>query len=243
MTYAVAPELDDRFRDMILKSPARGFIAGETVLSIDFFPRESHLYTFREPTSFYNLYHPECRGLVRGHLEELSKKIVCVCASLGEYPTIRYFRPPNLLHEARVLSELLAKNVQTELDLYAQRHPDFPPPSNRPRGVLFVVDRSIDLFAPTLHEFTYQAMAHDLLPIKDGEKVTYVVKVATAGGAEEEKDMVIGDEDQVWVSNRHKHMKDTIEKLMADFQKFLGDNKNFVDRFVRQCTILVRVLI
>jgi len=53
---------------------------------------------------------------------------------------------------------------------------------------------------------------------------------------------MIGNENQVWVSNRHKHMKDTIDKLMADFQKFLED-KNFIDRFVRQCTILVRVLI
>lgn len=240
ITYVAVPELEDRFRDMILKSPARGFIAGETVLSIDFFPRESHLYTFREPTSFFNLYHPECRGLVIDHLEELARKIVCVCVTLGEYPTIRYFRPPNLLHEARVLSELLAKNVQTELDHYAQRHPDFPPSSNRPRGVLFVVDRSMDLFSPALHEFTYQAMAHDLLPIQDGDKVTYKVKISTASGEEEEKDMVISDNDQVWVSNRHKHMKDTIEKLMADFQKFLGDNKNFVDRSVLAISILFR---
>jgi syntaxin-binding protein 1 len=90
----------------------------------------------------------------------------------------------------------------------------------------------MDLFSPVLHEFTYQAMAHDLLPIKDEDKVTYKVKIATASGEDEEKDMVIGDHDQVWVSNRHKHMKDTIEKLMADFQKFLGDNKNFVDRLV-----------
>jgi len=51
-TYAVAPGLDDRFRDMISKSIARGFIAGEDVLSIGFFPRESHLYTFRDPTPF-----------------------------------------------------------------------------------------------------------------------------------------------------------------------------------------------
>jgi len=53
---------------------------------------------------------------------------------------------------------------------------------------------------------------------------------------------MIGNENRVWVSNWHKHMKDTIDKLMADFQKFPED-KNFVDRFVRQCTILVRVLI
>ncbi|KAL7269049.1 syntaxin binding protein 1 [Rhizina undulata] len=222
-------ELDDRLRQMIIASPARGFIASEQVLFVDFFPRESHLFTFRQPSSFYNLYHPECHGLVREHLDEIAKKMVCVCAALGEYPTIRYFRPPNLQHDARILSELLAKTVQSELDLYAQNHPEFPPQSNRPRGVLFVVDRSIDIYAPFLHEFTYQAMAHDLLPIQDGDKVSYVVDIATAEGNNEKKEMEINDEDQVWVVNRHQHMRDTIDKLMADFQKFLGDNKNFVD--------------
>ncbi|KAI5804450.1 Sec1-like protein [Geopyxis carbonaria] len=223
-------ELSDRNRQLILNSPARQFIAGERVLSIGFFPRESHLFTLREPTSFHNLFHPECRSLVSSHLQEISRKIVSVCATLGEYPTIRYFRPPpTQLHEARVLSEVLAKNVQDELDEFAKNHPDFPAPSNRPRGVLFICDRSMDLYAPFLHEFTYQAMAHDLLPIQDGDKVTYKVDITTASGETENKEMALTDDDSVWVANRHQHMKDTIERLMADFQKFLGENKNFVD--------------
>jgi syntaxin-binding protein 1 len=161
----------------------------------------------------------------------MARKITCVCASLGEYPIVRYYRPPAYItHEARVLSEMLAKNVQDELDAFAKTHPDFPPPANnRPRGVLFIVDRTMDLYAPVLHEFTYQAMAHDLLPIKEGDKITYKVDITTSNDATEEKEMTISDDDTVWVTNRHQHMKDTIERLMADFQKFLGDNKNFVD--------------
>lgn len=34
--------------------------------------------------------------------------------------------------------------------------------------MLFITDRSMDLFAPFLHEFTYQAMCNDLLDIEDG---------------------------------------------------------------------------
>lgn len=33
---------------------------------------------------------------------------------------------------------------------------------------MFVVDRSMDPTAPLLHEFWYQAMVNDLLPIQDG---------------------------------------------------------------------------
>lgn len=39
----------------------------------------------------------------------------------------------------------------------------------RPRAVLFVLDRSLDPVAPFLHEFTYQAMVNDLLPVEGGK--------------------------------------------------------------------------
>jgi syntaxin-binding protein 1 len=87
----------------------------------------------------------------------------------------------------------------------------------------------MDLIAPIIHEFTYQAMAHDLLPISEGEKVVY--KTVTHEGTSEaqEKEMEIGEKDKIWVDNRHRHMKDTIEKLMGDFQKFIDENPHFTN--------------
>ena len=153
--------------------------------------------------------------------------------ALGEYPTIRYYRPRAPTHEASILCSHLARFVQDELDLYAKFHEDFPPPTSRPRGMLFITDRTMDLFAPFLHEFTYQAMAHDLLPIKDGDKIVYRTAVDSEPGAQE-KDMEIKETDKIWVENRHRHMKDTIEKLMGDFQKFMDENPNFTQRSIRR---------
>jgi syntaxin-binding protein 1 len=81
--------------------------------------------------------------------------------------------------------------------------------------------------APLLHEFTYQAMAHDLLAIKDADKVTFSNKINPGTPQEEEKEMELNDEDKIWVDNRHRHMKDTIDKLMGDFQKFIDENPHF----------------
>lgn len=159
-------------------------------------------------------------------------KIVSICVSLGEYPTIRYHRPRNPVHEASVLSSHLARFVQDELDQYAKFHEDFPPPSPRPRGSLIITDRSMDLFAPVLHEFTYQAMVHDLLPVKDGDKVFYKTVVNQGDANQEEKDMEIGEKDKIWVENRHLHMKDLLEKLVGDFNKFRAENPQFAERFV-----------
>ncbi len=159
----------------------------------------------------------------------LSFQITGICVSLGEYPKVRYFRPRNPNHEASVLCSHLAKFVQEELDAYAKFNQNWPPPSSRPQGVLVITDRSMDIMGPLVHEFTYQAMAHDLLPIKDGDKVFYKTIVNEGTAQEEEKDMEIGEKDKIWVDNRHRHMKDTIEKLMGDFQKFIDENPNFTN--------------
>lgn len=111
--------------------------------------------------------------------------------------------------------------------MYKKFHQNWPPPSNRPRGALYIVDRSMDIHSPLLHEFTYQAMAHDLLPIKEGDKVTYKTVLNEGQPDEEEKEMEIGEKDKIWVENRHRHMKDTIEKIMSDFQKFIDENPHF----------------
>lgn len=83
----------------------------------------------------------------------------------------------------------------------------------------------MDTVAPFLHEFTYQAMANDLLPIREGTKYTY--KFQTSIGAEEDKTATLSDADNVWVELRHMHMREAIDKLMADFNKFLQDNAGF----------------
>lgn len=62
------------------------------------------------------------------------------------------------------------RSSEWEADAFAMASQPIPDPP-RPRGILFITDRSMDLYAPLLHEFTYQAMCNDLLDIEDG--VTY----------------------------------------------------------------------
>lgn len=222
--------LHPNLRGRIDQSPtAREQIALFKVLNVEFYPRESHVVSFRDPWSFPVLFHPGCNHLVRQHMEDIAQKIVGVCVALGEYPVIRYYKPRLPRHEASILCSHLARFVQDELDLYAKFHQDFPPQTTRLRGTLLITDRSMDLFAPLVHEFTYQAMAFDLLPIKekpDG-KVTYRTVINEGQPNQEDKDIEITEKDKLWTDNRHKHMKDTIDRLMADFQRFIKDNPNF----------------
>lgn len=141
-----------------------------------------------------------------------------------------------------MLCSHLARFVQEELDQYASYNRNFPPQSSRPRGVLIIVDRTIDLISPLVHEFTYQAMAHDLLPIKDGDKVTYRTLVNEGKPNQEMKDMEIGEHDRIWVDYRHMHMKDVLEKLADDFARFRRANAHFAEECVFSCPWL-RILL
>ena len=158
-------------------------------------------------------------------------QIVSICVALGEYPTIRFYRPPNPLHEASVLCYHLSNFVQDGLDEYAKYHDDFPPPSSRPRGVLILTDRTMDLFAPLIHEFTYQAMVHELLPVSEGDKVLYKTILNQGRPNQEEKEMELSENDKIWMENRHLHMKDLLEKLVADFNKFRAENPQFAEEY------------
>lgn len=208
---------------------AREQIALSRVLNIDFYPRESHLITFRDPWSFPTLFHPACNQLVRKHMDDLAQKIVSICVSLGEYPTIRYHSPKSPAHEASVLCSHLARFIQLELDQYAKFHEDFPPPSPRPRGALIITDRSMDLFTPVVHEFTYQAMIHDLLPLVEGDRVHYKTALTESETNGNIKEVEIGEKDSIWVKNRHLHMKDLLEKLASEFQAFKAKNPQFAE--------------
>lgn len=126
-----------------------------------------------------------------------------------------------------MLCSHLARFVQTQLDQYAKHNHDFPPPSPRPRGLLVVTDRTLDLFAPLVHEFTYQAMVHDLLPLIEGDKIFYESSLNQGQPA---KDQEISEKDSVWVKYRHLHMKDLLDQLVQDFNAFKAQNPQFADR-------------
>ncbi|VDB99862.1 unnamed protein product [Peniophora sp. CBMAI 1063] len=128
--------------------------------------------------------------------------------------------------DSEFLPRLLAFEVQRTLEEHKKLNSDFPvKEAGRTRATLVITDRSMDTIAPFVHEFTYQAMVNDVLPIEDGTKYKY--KFQTGAGTSEDKVAVLSDADNVWTDVRHMHMREAIDKLMADFNKFMQDNGVF----------------
>lgn len=74
ISYSVLPP--DLQARLDRSAMAKQQIVYASVLNVDYYPRESHLITFRDPWSFPTLFHPACNHLVRRHMEELAQKVL-----------------------------------------------------------------------------------------------------------------------------------------------------------------------
>ncbi|CAG8502725.1 19763_t:CDS:2, partial [Racocetra fulgida] len=72
------------------------------------------------------------------------------------------------------------------------------------------------------------AMANDLLKIENGQKFTY--SYVGQDGSSATREALLDESDNIWVDVRHKHMKDCIDQLMTDFNKFLDENSTITDK-------------
>lgn len=132
--------------------------------------------------------------------------------------------PAGAIEAGQFFTQQLAFRVQAALDDYMSNGQLLGDPM-RPQGVLFITDRSMDLSAPFLHEFTYQAMIHDLLEIENGTTVKH--SFVNADGVREDHDMELTDEDDIWVAIRHLHIAEAIEQLTRQFQQHVGEASSF----------------
>ncbi|CAN6606719.1 protein transport protein Sec1p [Trichomonascus vanleenenianus] len=228
------PGLTDEMHHKIRNSSAGQFIRRLDVKYFDFFPLEGQVFTFDEPWAAETFFNRNCHDLVNPELRKMVARLASVCTTLGEYPIIRFQKPLQNSYEAQLLSFMTANALQQELDKYAREHPEYPPvQENRPRATMLIVDRSVDPIAPLLHEFTYQAMAYDLLDIVDTNKYKYQ---SERGSGTEEAQGVLSDKDAEWVALRHLHMQEAIDTLTQKLEKFKKENPHLVDQS-KQATV------
>ncbi|KAK6461644.1 Sec1-like protein [Scheffersomyces coipomensis] len=204
---------------------------------IDLYPQESKVFLTDNftPNSMPIYYNENCSEFVLTQIKLAAKSLVNLMIITGEYPLIRFYSPNNHLNHhpytASRLSELIADEFQQQIDNYAREHLDFPPPSeNKPRSILLIVDRTIDLYAPLLHEFTYQAMAMDIVPSLE-RKGVYEYNFETETGEINKTTALLENEnDPTWISLRHYHIIESSEIMIKIFNDFVQNNQLLVDR-------------
>ncbi|KAF9940308.1 vacuolar sorting protein VPS33/slp1 [Mortierella alpina] len=183
---------------------------------------ESRVFSLESPSSFYTLYSPAKKMELSSELDTIAKQLVSVIATFGDFPSIRYFRPPETEDGKRTQSMKLAMLLQSELEAYMRSNPETAG-KQQGQGTILILDRSVDVTAALVHEFTYQAMANDLLHIEDGTKYSY--EVENANGEMEQVSVVIDESDQVFLDIRHAHIVETASTLTSKFNQFVAENE------------------
>ncbi|XP_025015454.1 SNARE-interacting protein KEULE isoform X2 [Ricinus communis] len=195
-------------------------------MNLEYFAIDSQGFVTDNMTALEELFGEEedfCKG--DASLNVMATRIATVFASLKEFPSIRY-RAAKFLDAATVtpfhdlIPTKLAARVWDRLIHYKRKLKNFPQTET---CEMLILDRSVDQIAPVIHEWTYDAMCHDLLNL-DGNKYVHEIP-SKKGGPPEIKEVILDEHDPVWLELRHAHIADASERLHEKVASFVSKNK------------------
>uniref|UniRef100_A0A673I9T1 Syntaxin-binding protein 3-like n=1 Tax=Sinocyclocheilus rhinocerous TaxID=307959 RepID=A0A673I9T1_9TELE len=186
-------------------------------INISFLPLEAQVFTCENTEAFKSIYTPNSQDRDQT-LETIANQIVTLCATLDEYPGVRYkkYSQDSALDYGNKLAELVDNKLARHYEL-----DDNSKKKGKTQAQLLIVDRALDPVSPILHELTFQAMAYDLIPIKDNN---YEYKLKDGS----KKEALLNEEDELWVKLRHMHIAEVtgqIPKLVKEISANRDEKK------------------
>ncbi|KAG5231239.1 protein transport Sec1a [Salix suchowensis] len=191
-------------------------------MNLEYFPIDNQVYPYSYAGELYGKNVENSRRF-DACMNTMATRIATVFASLNELPFVRY-RAAKATDDSTAtfrdsIPAKLAAGVWNNILKY-KCIPNFPQTET---CELLILDRSIDQIAPVIHEWTYDAMCHDLLEM-DGNKYAVELPSKTSGNPEK-KEVLLEDQDLVWLELRHAHIADASERLHDKMTTFVSKNK------------------
>ncbi|KAJ2085656.1 syntaxin binding protein 1 [Coemansia sp. S100] len=219
--------LSDPLFSKLSASAAAPYIKGIAELYIEYNPIESRVFlTTPSERPFFTLYSPSAAEMRSKDIEASADRVLSVVASLGIRPYVRYYRPPG---SATTPAETMANCLQSKLDDYcaherrkAENYKE-KQAADLQTSTVIVLDRSVDIYAPLIHEFSYQAMVHDLIDLESGDR--YVYNTTAANGEVQRTEAELAEAtDPLWAKLRHQHISHVSQTLVKCLDQLVSEN-------------------
>mmetsp|Transcript_51917 Transcript_51917/g.149686 ORF Transcript_51917/g.149686 Transcript_51917/m.149686 type:complete len:706 (-) Transcript_51917:134-2251(-) len=191
-------------------------------INVDFLVKEKRAFLVDVPVPFSGYFLRTGSGPAE---VPIADKLVTVCATLNEYPYIRYKQTSGICKSVATLFKM-------KMDEFVSKNPSWwyhgsgnsgNSSQERERSTVLLLDRSNDCLTPLMHDFTYQSMVHDLLKM-EGDKITYKAEGAEDPSKTEDKDVLLNEKDKLWVELRGKHIAQVIEILSGRIKEICKSN-------------------
>lgn len=212
-------------------------------INCDFLAKELRAFHLDMRPAFQPLYVRNKRSKIENRIAE---KLITVMATMNELPHVRYTRESPS-------ASTLAKTFHVKMEQFARNNKEFwyngdHTHNDRDRAILLILDRKDDCLTPLMHDFTYQSMVNDLLPMKE-DKITYRPDIDNEYDDDEDeeeeeegdddndemldgkvkpgsKEVLLNETDKIWVELRGKHIAAVIQTLSGRIQEMLSSDTN-----------------
>jgi syntaxin-binding protein 1 len=214
--------LSDQLLDQIKAcKPLMKRLKALTEINVDFLAKEERCFSLDMRDAFPAFYLR--KGATPIELS-IAEKLVTVCATLNEYPHIRY-------KQQSAICTSLANVFHLKMDEFVSQNPNWwyhggpkkKQTAQRERGILLLLDRADDCLTPLMHDFNYQSLVHDVLPM-EGDRITFQNETAADTSRTEAKDVLLDERDALWVELRGKHIAQVIETLSARIREIMSSS-------------------
>ncbi|KAH7447578.1 hypothetical protein KP509_01G112400 [Ceratopteris richardii] len=149
--------------------------------------------------------------------DRMVQGISTIFLALKRRPAIRYQRTSEI--SRRLANELARLMYEEESHLFDFRRTEMSP-------LLLIIDRRDDPVTPLLNQWTYQAMVHELIGIRDN---TVNIKEASKLDKAQQEVVLSSEQDSFFKANMHENFGDlgmNIKKMVDEFQQKAKSNQN-----------------
>ncbi|CBK25311.2 uncharacterized protein [Blastocystis hominis] len=147
-------------------------------------------------------------------LQQIASSLVDICVNLGIKPHIHYYN----CYPCDRIADLFYQSIEQHIAIGGQLHE---------KGLLFLVDRTVDPLIPLMHPITYEPMVMDLLPVGEGGEFEY----RSRSGEDKSRTVLLNSQDRIWEAYKYEHIQNTavwINKAVEVFQAEKEESKNSI---------------